>query len=98
MKRDEAVDYSFILGIPVILAGSLVSLADMGETSEAIGILPLAVSFVVAAVAGYLAIRLIKLLVMSDKFRVFAYYTLVLGIVILGIGIYEAVSGNVVSF
>lgn len=98
LKREEAVDYSFILGIPVILAGSLVSLADMGEATESIGVLPLAVSFVVAAVSGYLAIRLIKLLIMSDKFRVFAFYTLVLGVIVLGVGIYEAVSGNVVSF
>lgn len=98
LKREEAVDYSFILGIPVILAGSLVSLAEMGEASQNIGLLPLAVSFVVAAVSGYLAIKLIKLLIMSDKFRVFAFYTLILGVVVLGTGIYEAVSGNVVSF
>ena len=98
LKREEAVDYSFILGIPVILAGSLASLADMGEATESIGVLPLAVSFVVAAVSGYLAIRLIKLLIMSDKFRVFAFYTLVLGVIVLGVGIYEAISGNVVSF
>lgn len=98
LKREEAVEYSFILGIPVILAGSLVSLADMGEATESIGALPLAVSFVVAAVSGYLAIRLIKLLVVSDKFRIFAYYTLVLGAIVLGVGIYEAATGNVVSF
>ncbi len=98
LKREEAVDYSFILGIPVILAGSLVSLGDMGEATESIGALPLAVSFVVSAIAGYLAIKLIKLLVVSDKFRIFAYYTLILGIIVLGIGIYEAATGNIVSF
>ncbi len=98
LKKEEAVEYSFILGIPVILAGALVELMDMGETAESIGIMPLAVCFAVSAVTGYLAICLIKLLVVSDKFRIFAYYTLLLGLVVLAAGIYEAVSGNVISF
>lgn len=98
MKREDAVEYSFILGIPIILAGSLLKLKDIGGASESIGILPLIVCFVVAAVAGYFAIRLIKLLVVSDKFRIFAYYTLVLGIIVLCAGIYEHVTGTVISF
>ena len=98
LKREDAVEYSFILGIPIILAGSLLKLKDIGGASESIGILPLIVCFVVAAVAGYFAIRLIKLLVVSDKFRIFAYYTLVLGIVVLCAGIYEHVTGTVISF
>lgn len=98
LKREEAVDYSFILGIPVILAGALLELKDLGSSGETVNAVPLLIGFAVSAVAGYLAIRLIKLLVVSDKFRVFAYYTLVIGIIVLGIGIYEAASGNVVSF
>ena len=98
LKREDAVEYSFILGIPIILAGSLLKLKDIGGASESIGILPLIVCFVVAAVAGYFAIRLIKLLVVSDKFRIFAYYTLVLGIIVLCAGIYEHVTGTVISF
>ena len=98
LKREDAVEYSFILGIPIILAGSLLKLKDIGGASESIGILPLIVCFVVAAVAGYFAIRLIKLLVVSDKFRIFAYYTLALGIIVLCAGIYEHVTGTVISF
>ena len=98
LKREDAVEYSFILGIPIILAGSLLNLKDIGGASESIGILPLIVCFVVAAVAGYFAIRLIKLLVVSDKFRIFAYYTLALGIIVLCAGIYEHVTGTVISF
>ena len=98
LKREEAVDYSFILGIPVILAGALLELKDLGGSGEAVNAAPLLIGFAVSAVAGYLAIRLIKLLVVSDKFRIFAYYTLIIGIIVLGIGIYEAASGNTVSF
>ena len=41
LKREGAVEYSFILGIPIILAGSLLNLKDIGGASESIGILPL---------------------------------------------------------
>lgn len=98
LKREDAVEYSFILGIPVIIASALMEI--LGYNGEAINeiAMPIAVGFITAAISGYLAIRLIKLLVVSDKFRLFAYYTLILGIIILSVGVYESVSGNIVTF
>lgn len=96
MKREDAVEYSFILGIPVILAGAVVKLFDLTDSASAelaANIVPLAVSFVVSAIAGYFAIRLIKAMVVNDKFRIFAWYTLVLGIAVLGAALYENISG-----
>ncbi len=96
MKREDAVEYSFILGIPVILAGAFVKLFDLTDSAAEelkSNLVPLAVSFVISAIAGYLAIRLIKAMVVNDKFRIFAWYTLVLGIVVISIGLYENISG-----
>ena len=96
MKREDAVDYSFILGIPVIFAGAFVKLFDLTDSAAAeltANIIPLVISFVVSAVVGYLAIRLIKAMVVNDKFRIFAWYTLVLGIVVIGLALYENISG-----
>ncbi len=93
MKRADAVEYSFILGIPVILAGAAVQLGDASAGELAANILPLAVGFIVSAISGYFAIRLIKMLVVNDKFRIFAWYTLVLGIAVIGLGLYENISG-----
>ena len=47
---------------------------------------------------GLAAIRLINWLVKSDRFKIFAYYTLALGGVVLVIAIIEAISGKVISF
>ena len=97
MKREDAVEYSFILGIPVILAGAVVKLFDLTDSAAqelTANIVPLAVSFIISAIAGYLAIRLIKSMVVNDKFRVFAWYTLVLGIVVIGLALYENISGT----
>lgn len=98
LKRKEAVEYSFILGIPVILAGAVVELKDVGESAAGLNIAPLIAGFFVAAVVGYLSISLIKLLILSDKFRIFAYYTLALGIAVTGLGIYEKISGIAIRF
>lgn len=93
MKREDAVEYSFILGIPVILAGAVVKLGEASSAEISANLVPLLVGFVVSAVAGYFAIRLIKMLVTNDKFHVFAWYTLVLGIAVIGLGLYEKIGG-----
>lgn len=97
LKREDAVEYSFILGIPVILAGALSELLDIsgGMTFEAV---PLLIGMAVAAVSGYFAIRLINWLMKTDKFRIFAVYTFILGLVVIGAGIYEHVTGTPIVF
>lgn len=94
MKREDAVEYSFILGIPVILASAVVELGGASGENAAANIIPLAIGFAAAAAAGYFSIRLIKALVVNDKFRVFAWYTLVLGIIVIAVGAYEIKSGS----
>lgn len=98
MKREDAVEYSFILGIPVILAGAVVELGDASSAELSANILPLLIGFAAAAVSGYFAIRLIKMLVVNDKFRIFAWYTLVLGIVVIALAVYEIKTGNRIMF
>ena len=93
MKREDAVEYSFILGIPVILAGAVVKLGEASAAELSANLVPLLIGFVVSAIAGYFAIRLIKMLVTNDKFHVFAWYTLVLGIIVIGLGLYEKIGG-----
>ncbi len=89
MDRDTAVKYSFMLGIPTILAGCLVEIKDAISS----GVMPwnelpvYMIGFAVAAVVGVLAIRMVDLLVKSNKFKYFAAYTLLLGLVVVGIGI-----------
>lgn len=97
MKREDSVEYSFILGIPVILAGALSELMETGASAGTeIGALPLIVGMIVAAVTGYGAIVLIKWLTKSDRFIIFAVYTLILGLAVTGVGIYEHVTGNLI--
>ncbi|MGN0657384.1 MAG: undecaprenyl-diphosphate phosphatase [Ruminiclostridium sp.] len=94
LTRETAVTFSFILGIPAILGGSLLEIKEVVETGTEIDIFPLAVGFAVAAVVGFLSIKLVKLIIKNDKFKIFGIYTLILGILCIGTGIYENITGT----
>lgn len=99
-ERETAVQYSFILGIPAILGGCLLQVKDAVD-QKAMDIEPLnfAVGFVISAIVGICAIKMVNWLVKSDKFKIFAVYTLILGVVVIGIGIFEhAVGMNLVDY
>ena len=99
-ERETAVQYSFILGIPAILGGCLLLVKDAVD-QKAMDIEPLnfAVGFIVSAIVGICAIKMVNWLVKSDKFKIFAVYTLILGVVVIGIGIFEhAVGMNIVDY
>lgn len=87
-SKELAVKFSFILGIPAILGGCLVEFKDAFEAGVTVEAVPMVVGFVVAAVAGYLSIKMINWLVKTDKYRIFAYYTLVVGLGTLAIGFF----------
>lgn len=98
LDRSFAVTYSFILGLPAILAAGLLDLKDVVETGElGIPLGPALVGMAVAAVSGFLSIKLVSYIVRSDKFRIFAWYTLVLGVLVLGIGILEQFTGHAIQ-
>ncbi len=95
LTRATAVKFSFLMSIPPILAGALTEFLDYRKSAETVDALPLIVGFAVAAVVGFLAIKLVRWLVKTDKFKIFAYYTLALGIVVILVSIIEAANGGV---
>ena len=92
-SRELAIRYSFILGIPAILGGCLLEVKDAFETGFELEVVPFVVGFIVAGVVGICAIKMASWLMKSDKFKIFAYYTLALGIVVTAIGIFEKIVG-----
>ena len=92
LTRETAVTYSFILGIPAILGGSVLELGDAVSSGIELDIIPLIVGFCAAAITGFLSIALVKLIIKHDKFKIFGIYTLILGILCVGYGIFELVT------
>ena len=97
LSREFAVEYSFILGLPAVLGGTIITIPDAIEEGAASGWGAMAVGMLFALIVGLLAIRAVKWLVNKNKFKIFAYYTLVIGIISTAIGIYELISGNKVT-
>ncbi|MCM1335829.1 MAG: undecaprenyl-diphosphate phosphatase [Bacteroides sp.] len=97
LTRETAVTYSFILGIPAILGGSILEIGDAAASGESFDLLLFGIGFLTAAIVGFLSIKLVHLIIKHDKFKIFGIYTLVLGILCIGVGVYELLSGNHLS-
>lgn len=93
LTRETAVTYSFILGIPAILGGSVLEIKDAVSSGVQLDVIPLLVGFLTAAIVGFLSIKLVKLIIKHDKFKIFGIYTLILGLLCVGYGIFEAATG-----
>lgn len=95
INKQKALDYTFVLGTPSILAAALLEGVDAIGQPGGISIDPLViiVGMVVSAVVGYLAIIIFKWFLKSDKMSIFVIYTAVVGIAFLIISIIELNTG-----
>ncbi len=94
VNQQTALDYSFVLGIPSILAAAVLTVTDVVGQPIDIGVGVMIAGVLTAAIVGFLAIKLLKWIVTTNKLQIFAYYTLVLGIVTLIVAAVEAISGH----
>ena len=98
-EKNTALEFSFIMGIPAVLAANLLEVKDTdwsavsGSTIAAI-----IVGVIVSAVVGVLAIKFLKWIVANDKFHYFGYYCLILGIVVIIVASVESILGTTFSF
>ena len=73
--RKFAVRYSFLMSIPAILGANILSIKDAVDAGIIWADVPVyLVGVAVAAVVGYLCIRLLKMVAEKGKFGFFAYY------------------------
>ncbi len=83
-SREFAVKFSFLLSIPAVLGANILSLIDAVQEGIDWTLMPVYLAGVaVAAVSGYLAIRLLKYISQKGSFGGFAYYCWGIGLVTL---------------
>ncbi len=81
-KRDFAVKYSFILSIPAIIGALIVEVGDAGAVEVSVSqVMIYVVGMLIAAVVGYICIRLMRFIVTHKMFKYFAIYCAAIGIV-----------------
>jgi undecaprenyl-diphosphatase len=85
MSRPAATQFSFYLALPTMTAASCFSLLkSLGELQTADAV-PLAVGFVAAFFSALLVIRVFLAYVQSYDFRLFGYYRIVVGVLLLAL-------------
>ncbi len=95
VDKKTALDYSFILGIPAIVAASLLELKEAFEQDliSSIDLTPVMIGMVVSAVVGFLSIKVFKWLLKTDKMMIFVVYTFIVGLISVVIGVVEKFMG-----
>jgi len=80
--RSFAVKYSFIMSIPAVLGALVLQLFDFSmATVNTTDLVNYLIGMVVAAVIGYISIKTMLVIVRGKKFKYFAYYCFVIGII-----------------
>ena len=83
-ERRFAVRFSFLLSIPAVLGANILSLSDAVKAGINTAEVPMyLVGVAVAAVTGYLCIRLLKYIADKGRFGAFAYYCWAAGVLTL---------------
>ena len=97
INKQRALDYSFVLGTPAIIAAALLegkdALFPADGSAVSIEFLPTLIGIITSAIVGFLAIRLFKWLLSTNRMYYFALYTAGAGIICLVISIIELISG-----
>jgi undecaprenyl-diphosphatase len=88
-SRQTAVAFSFMLSIPAILGGGILELRDALESEIVLNYPELFIGFVVSAVVGFFAIKLVKIIAQKEKFKIFGIYTAILGTLCIIWGVLE---------
>ena len=83
-ERKFAVRFSFLLSVPAVLGANILALRDALEADVDWASVPVyLVGVAVAAVSGYLSIRLLRYVADKGRFGAFAYYCWCVGIMTL---------------
>jgi undecaprenyl-diphosphatase len=83
LSRHAATEFSFFLAVPIMFAASGYQVAKYHALFDARDLAPFAVGFVVSFLSALLAVRALIRFVASHDFRGFAWYRIVLGVLVL---------------
>ena len=91
-ERKFAVRFAFLLSIPAVVGANILEIADALGNGINPALLPMyGVGVVVAAVSGYLCIRLLKMIAEKGKFGAFAYYCWAMGVVTIVLSVLKTI-------
>jgi undecaprenyl-diphosphatase len=87
--RPAATEFAFLVGIPTMFAATAYEYVKAHHETKIAGAVPedmhaLAIGFVVSGIVAFVAVKWLLRYVQSHRFTLFAWYRIVLGVVLLG--------------
>lgn len=85
LSHDQAFEFSFLLSIPAILGALILQLPKMGSLTQPEFVIYL-IGTIIAAVIGFLSLKLLRRIVINQRLYLFGFYTLALSLVTFFLG------------
>ena len=86
-SREVAAEFSFFMAIPVMIGASALKLIKFGLGYTAIEVTIMLVGFFMAYIVSYFVIKMLLRYIKKNDFKVFGYYRIGLGVVVLIYGL-----------
>ena len=83
-SRLVATEFTFFLAIPVMFGASLLKIVKFGFVFTSQELMILGIGMVVAFIVSIIAIKFLLDYIKKNDFKVFGYYRIILGIIVLG--------------
>jgi undecaprenyl-diphosphatase len=88
-RREAAARFSFLLSTPIIAGAAVKTAIDLSRDGIAPGMItPFVVGIIVSAIAGYATISFFLKFLQFGTFKIFVYYRVVLGIIVLALAFF----------
>ena len=84
-SRGTAVEFSFFLAIPTMIAASAYSLLKHGSSMTVSQMETLAIGFVVSFLVAWAVVAFLMNFIRKHDFKIFGYYRIALGALIIGL-------------
>ncbi|MGI6270080.1 MAG: undecaprenyl-diphosphate phosphatase [Candidatus Howiella sp.] len=91
LSRKTAADFTFFLAVPVMFGASLLKIVKFGFGFTGLELAILLVGMAVAFIVSVLAIKFLLGYIKKHDFKVFGWYRIALGILVLGVGMFQAI-------
>ncbi len=82
-KREVSARFSFLLSVPSVLAAGIFEMKEIFHPQASFNITSVLIASVVSFISGLFAIEFLLRFLVNHKVNIFAYYRIILGIVIL---------------
>ncbi len=83
-SRYVAAEFSFFMSIPIMFGASALKLLKFGFEFTSLEFAVLSTGFIVSFIVSIIAIKFLMRYIRNNDFKVFGYYRIVLGIILLG--------------